>query len=123
MSRRPTASINASSTEGLFVMTGIFLRVGLVILMAVMGGIGGTIFAWLFSFVKAMLSGVPMVSLGTAAVFGFAWFGAIGALCGAAMGKDIAEEQGKTTTPGGNAAAWIVAVIIALIFLSTLFAR
>jgi hypothetical protein len=104
-------------------MTEISKRVGLVLLAAMVGSIGGTIFAILFGFVKALIGSGGSVSLGGALVVGIGWFGAISALVGALIGKEAAEEGGKQPTRTADAVAWIVAVIVALLCLSVLYAR
>lgn len=79
-----------------------------------------TAIAFAFVNVKALLLGGAFMELGSAAIFGIGWGGAVMAICGALMGKENAEEKGKPLPQSANVAGWIVAVILCL---SVLFAR
>jgi len=104
-------------------MTAILKRIGFIVFATVVGALGMTAIAFAFVNMKAVLLGGAPMGLGSAAVFGIGWGGAVMAICGALMGKENAEETGKSLPRSANAAGWIVAVILALLCLSVLFAR
>jgi hypothetical protein len=104
-------------------MNRIFKRVGMVLYAAIVGAVGGTIVAFLFGFVKALSGSGGAVSLTSASVVGIGWFGAIGAIAGALMGKDAVEGDGQQSSRAGDVAAWIVAVMVAIMCLSILYGR
>ncbi|WP_162918307.1 hypothetical protein [Taklimakanibacter deserti] len=104
-------------------MTAILKRIGFVVFATVVGALGLTAIAFAFVNMKAVLLGGASIGLDSAAVFGIGWGGAAMAICGALMGKENAEEQGKSQPRSAKAAGWIVAVILALLCLSVLFAR
>ena len=99
------------------------MRLGLVFGTAVVGTIAGTIVALLLGVVQSVLTNRGVMRLDGAFAFGLGWVGAAGAICGAAIGRDTAKERGRESSRGVDAAAWIVAILIALYCLSVLFGR
>jgi hypothetical protein len=100
------------------------MRVWIVILMTIGGYVGGAIFALLFAIASLVLRSHDPIPLGSAAVVGAGILGSLCALCGALSGGQIMlEERGKAPTPGADAVAWIVALIIMLVGFSIVLAR
>ncbi len=98
-------------------MGGILRRIGIVIACVIGGAVVGTMVAVVFGVVKGLLGGGTM-DFSSAPVFGIGWFGAIGAIIGAVMGRDDAKHASRA----GDVAAWIVAAAAAVGCISILIA-
>ncbi len=98
-------------------------RFGFILGITAVGTITGTIFAVLWGALQSMLTGRSMPHLEGAFIVGLGFYGAIGALGGAQMGRDAAESRGRPESRQVDIAGWIFAGVVALYCLSVLFRR
>lgn len=89
-------------------MGGILRRIGIVIACVIGCAVVGTIAAVLFGVAKGLLSGETM-QFSSAPIFGIGWFGTLGAIIGAVMGRDGAKQASRTA----DVVAWIFAAAVA----------
>lgn len=99
-------------------MGGILRRIGIVIACVIGGAIVGTIAAAVFGVVKGMLGGGAPADFSGAVIVGIGWFGTVGAIVGALIGRDQAKQPSRA----GDVAAWVVAAAAALVCISILMA-